>query len=210
MHPWERRLRDLSRLLQNCGDTYFSPDLFRQNTNQFLQTSRTVTFIIQKNKADIPGFDAWYKSTVLQPWAADPVMSWARDARNVIEKEGDLEMKSTLRATVLFSYIADEDMAIEVSRQELLQANVDRLLQFARRKLPPGVADAAVLKIQRRWVANSLPDHELIYALTYVYSQVHGVCRSLAAHLRTALDSSVPHPTTIDLNRPWSCGGRLV
>lgn len=198
MRPWERRLRDLAQLLRNCGETYFSPDLFRQNTNQFLQTSRTVTFIIQKNKADIPDFDVWYKANVLQPWASDPVMSWAKDARNVIEKEGDLEMQSTLRATVLYSYISDEDMVIEVNRRELLQANIDRLLQAARQKLPPGIADAAVLKIQRRWVANTLPDRELIYALTYAYSQLHMVCSSLAAHLNSAMDSSIPHPTTID------------
>lgn len=198
MRPWERRLCDLAQLLRNCGETYFSPDRFRQNTNQFLQTSRTVTFIIQKNKADIPDFDAWYKANVLHPWASDPVMSWAKDARNVIEKEGDLEMQSTLRATVLYSYLSTEDMMIEVTRQELLQANIKRLLQTARQRLPPGIADAAVLKIQRRWVANTLPDRELIYALTYAYSQVHRVCSSLAAHLNSALDSSVPHPTTID------------
>jgi hypothetical protein len=94
MFPWERRLRDLARLLCNCGDTYFSPDLFRQNINQFLQTSRTVTFIIQKNKADVPAFDQWYQAQVLTSWAGDSVMTWAKDARNVIEKEGDLEMHS--------------------------------------------------------------------------------------------------------------------
>jgi len=198
MRPWERRLRDLAELLRNCGKTYFLPDLFRQNTNQFLQTSRTVTFIVQKNKATIPAFDAWYKANVLQPWATDPVMSWAKDARNVIEKEGDLEMQSTLQATVIFSYIPDQDMVLAVSRKELVQASIERLLQVAVRELPPGIADAAVLKIQRRWVANTLPDQELIYALTYAYSQLHRVCNSLAAHLNSALDSSVPHPTMID------------
>lgn len=198
MRPWERRLRDLAQLLRNCGETYFSPDLFRQNTNQFLQTSRTVTFIIQKNKATIPDFDFWYKANVLDPWATDPVMSWAKDARNVIEKEGDLEMQSMLQITVLYSYLSDEDMVLEVTREELLQASIDRLFQTARRKLPPGIADAAVLKIQRRWVANTLPDRELIYAFTYAYSQLHRVCNALSAHLSSALDSSVPHPTTID------------
>jgi len=48
--PWERRLKDLSHLLKCCIDTYFDPELFRLNLNQFLQTARTVTFIIQKNK----------------------------------------------------------------------------------------------------------------------------------------------------------------
>ena len=122
-------------------------------------------------------------------------MFWAKEARNVVEKEGDLDMQSSLRATVLFSYESTEDMIIEVSRQELLQTNIDRLLQAARRKLPPGIADAAVLRVERRWVANSLPNHELIYALTYAYAQLHQVCCSLATHLNSALDSSVPHPT---------------
>ncbi|KVG53727.1 hypothetical protein WS79_28995 [Burkholderia territorii] len=107
-------------------------------------------------------------------------------------------MQSTLRATVLYSYLSDEDMVLETSRKELLKADIDRLFQVALRKLPPGIADAAVLKIQRLWVANSLPDCELIYALTYAYSQLHRVCRDLAAHLDSELDASIPHPTEID------------
>ncbi|NYF22310.1 hypothetical protein HDC36_003786 [Xanthomonas sp. JAI131] len=198
MRPWERRLRDLAQLLSNCGETYFSPERFRQTINQFLQTSRTVTFIIQKNKATIPEFESWYKTNVLQPWATDPIMSWAKDARNVIEKEGDLDMQSTLQATLLYSYSSDEDMVLEVTREELLKATTDRLLQIAGRQLPPGIADSAVLKIQRRWVANTLPDRELIFALTYVYAQLYRACSTLAAHLESALDPSVLHPTTID------------
>lgn len=198
MRPWERRLRDLAQLLRNCGETYFSPDRFRQNTNQFLQTSRTVTFIIQKNKGTIPGFDTWYKDNVLQPWATDQVMSWAKDSRNVIEKEGDLEMQSTLQVAVFYSYDDDEDMILEVTRKELLQASVEQLLKAAHGRLPAGIVDAAVLRIKRRWVANTLPDRELIYAFTYVYSQLHQVCSALAKHLGTALDQSIPHPTSID------------
>ena len=198
MQPWERRLRDLSQLLRNCGETYFSPDRFRQNTNQFLQTSRTVTFIIQKNKAEIPNFDSWYKANVLQPWASDQVMSWAKDSRNVIEKEGDLDMQSTLQVAVLFSYDSEEDMIIEVGRRELLQAGVEQLLKAAHRVLPRGVIDAAVLKMQRRWVANTLPDRELIYSLTYTYAQIYRVCEALAKHLGGTLDPSIPHPTEAD------------
>jgi hypothetical protein len=33
-----------------CAATYFDHELFRLNTNQFLQTARTVTFLIQKNR----------------------------------------------------------------------------------------------------------------------------------------------------------------
>ena len=90
--PWERRLKDLSFVLANCAQTYFDPELFRMHTNQFLQTARTVTFIIQKNKGGIPEFEAWYSSEVQENWRMDEVMLWARDARNKIEKVGDLEL----------------------------------------------------------------------------------------------------------------------
>jgi hypothetical protein len=174
------------------------PDRFRQNTNQFLQTSRTVTFIIQKNKASIPGYEAWYADAVLKAWAKDPVMTWAKDARNVIEKEGDLEMFSALRVSVLHSHRLTDDMVLETARHELLKADVDRLLHVAMSSLPPGIADAAVLKIQRRWVANTLPDHELIYAFTYAYAEHYRVCTALADQLGAKLDPTIPHPTDMD------------
>jgi hypothetical protein len=198
MHPWERRLADLSRLLASCGETYFAPDLFRQNTNQFLQTSRTVTFIIQKHKAEIPDFDVWYKSRVLTPWGTDVIMNWAKDARNFIEKEGDLEMHSSLRASAVFSHRASEDVVLSITRVELLKANLDRLMHFARTKLPPALADGAVLKIERRWVANSLPSYELISAMTYAYSRIYEVCVALTHHLGDFPDKSLPHPTSLD------------
>lgn len=198
MLAWERRLRDLSKLLENCGETYFSPDLFRQNTNQFLQTSRTVTFIIQKNKADIPKYEKWYSDNVLAPWKSDKLMTWAKDARNVIEKEGDLEMYSFLSTSVIFSHLPEQDLIIEAPKQFLVQADIDKIAKLAKSVLPPGVLDAAVLQIERRWVVNSLPEHELISALTYIYSNIFHLCFDLAKHLGGELDESIPHPTELD------------
>lgn len=210
MKPWERRLGDLAQLLQNCAETYFAPDRFRQNTNQFLQTSRTVTFIVQKNKSEIPDFACWYNGSVLAPWSTDPIMSWAKNARNVIEKEGDLNMQSTLRASVLFSYLSAEDMVVETTRKELLQADLNKLLHFAKTKLPSAIADAAILKIERRWIANSLPDRELLHAMTYAYARHHEVCTSLASHLGSKLEPSVPHPTSLDPNVNDAASARFI
>lgn len=210
MHPWERRLRDLSQLLKNCRETYFDPDLFRQNTNQFLQTSRTVTFIIQKNKHNIRDFDSWYKARVLVPWGTDAIMNWAKDARNVIEKEGDLDMYSELHTSLLFSHDECSDMVLSTTRTELLKADLDKLVKYAKAVLPPGIADAAVLKIERRWVANSLINHELGQALTYAYSRVFEVCADLAHHLGGKIDTSVPHPTDLDSLSKNSSGTRYI
>jgi len=125
-------------------------------------------------------------------------MTWAKDSRNVIEKEGDLEMHSSLRMTLVFSYLASEDLVVPNTRAELVAANTKRLLRLANAKLPTGVADAAVLRIERRWVANSLPSQELVYALTYVYARLYEVCTSLARQLGTKLADAVPRPTELD------------
>ena len=165
--PWERRLKDLALILDNCFNHYFEPELFRLNLNQFLQTSRTITFIIQKNKEDIPQFDEWYKDNIQKPLMQSPLMKWAKDSRNKIEKQGDLEMFSTASAKLIFSYDDTEDVEF-LSCNSMLSINVKRLVRIARKDLPTGVLDASAIKVERRWVGDSLPDWELLHALTAI------------------------------------------
>jgi hypothetical protein len=198
MRPWERRLADLAHLLKVCHATYMEPDLFRMNTNQFLQTSRTVTFIVQKNKASIPNFAQWYQSTVIDPWRKDTVMIWARDARNSIEKEGDLELNSKLNLTLLFSYLSETDIRIGCGRSELLVAGIKKLVRLAQKKLPTGVGDAAIVKIERRWVTASLASMELLQALTYIYARLYDMCLDLATKLSGVLASNIPDASEFD------------
>ena len=183
--PWERRLKDLSILLRNCASTYFDPDLFRMNTNQFLQTSRTVTFIIQKNKSSINDFESWYKNNVIDPWSSDVVMKWAKDSRNIIEKRGDLEINSHLEVSLVYSYLDKEDLTINVGKRELLQYGVKKLVRFAQKNLPSGISQDTVLKISRTWITTGLSDWELLHALTYVYGKQYETHIKLCEHLKT-------------------------
>jgi hypothetical protein len=198
MHRWERRLADLAHLLESCSATYFAPDLFRMNINQFLTTARTVTFLIQKDKASIPDFSHWYSEAVLKPWSCDATMTWAKNSRNQIEKEGDLDLHSRLEVRLIYSYLEDQDLVLTCSKQDVVGANIKRLMRFAEKRLPSGVSDAAVLKIERGWVANSLPDQELLQALIYIYSQIRSVAASLATHLGGKIHHAISDPTDFD------------
>ena len=130
--PWERRLKDLSHLLNSCTKTYFDPELFRLNLNQFLQTSRTVTFIIQKNKREIEDYDTWYQKNIIEKLNNDSLMTWAKNSRNTIEKQGDLEMYSEAKATLISSYIEEND--IEITTQEsLLGIGIKKLVRVAQK-----------------------------------------------------------------------------
>lgn len=196
MQPWERRLNDLWLLLERCHATYMEPELFRLNTNQFLQTSRTVTFIIQKNKDSIPGFDAWYQPIVAS-WGSDKVMDWAKDSRNKIEKEGDLDLHSTLDMTLFWSYIVEQDAKISTGRAELLTAGTKRLIRLAQKGLPSGALGSAAVRIERKWVANTLPEWELLQAFTYIYTTLHHLCKELSHRIGAQMDGAIPAPTEL-------------
>src|SRR5690606_27547812 len=173
---------------------YMEPELFRLNTNQFLQTSRTVTFIVQKNKDSIPDFDAWYQP-IAASWGSDKVMGWAKDSRNKIEKEGDLDLHSTLDMTLFWSYIVEQDAKISTGRAELLHAGTKRLVRLARKQLPSGVVASSAVRIERKWVANTLPDWELLQAFTYIYTTLYHLCQALSQRIGAQMDRAIPDPT---------------
>lgn len=199
--PWERRLEDLASTFGSCASTYFSPELFRRNTNNFLQTARTITFLVQKNKSDIPSFNAWYEKNVIAAWKNDKIMQWAKEARNTIEKEGDLELHSSLSVALLFSYLEEEDVTVKCGADELLYAGVRKLVRFAQKQLPTGVADAAALKIERSWVTSKLSSYELLHALGYVYSRLYDCCLSLTIHLQRPFPDTIPEPSEVTVMR---------
>ncbi len=199
MHRWEKRLADLAHILGVCRSMYFEPEIFRININHFLTTARTVTFLIQKEKANIPEFETWHQVNIQEPWRADPIMNWDKDSRNQIEKEGDLELHSELSVSLIYSYIEEQDIVLACDGPQFLGSNVKRLMRFAEKYLPSGVSDASVLKIERRWVANSLPQYELLHALIYIYSRIRTVCLSLASYLGYELSKSIKEPSNFDI-----------
>jgi hypothetical protein len=194
MNPWERRLKDLSQLLLNCETAYLEPDLFRMNMNQFLQTARTVSFLIQKNKTLIENFDRIYMQETVPAWQADEVMKWAKESRNQIEKEGDLELHSTLTVSLLFSFEEHYDLTIPCTATDLVTATTKRLIRYCRQQMPSGISDVAVIRIERRWVANSLPNREVLQALTYIYGRLWACCQQI----NPGMNARIADPTNFD------------
>jgi hypothetical protein len=96
-------IKQVSALWHDALAAYFDPSRFTIALQNCITTSRTVTFILQSHKTAVPGFDDWY-GAYQRKFAADPVIVWARDARNKIEKRGDLEMLSQIRAELIAAY----------------------------------------------------------------------------------------------------------
>jgi hypothetical protein len=171
----DQRLADVHTIWHQAEAAYFDPTGFRLAIQNAIQTLRTVTFILQKHKSIIPNFASWYGDGQ-QPgkWQkrfnAEPLMCWMRDTRNKIEKQGDLEAHSVVRAEIIASYL-EEGPCIEVpahlfdGAEKLLKSVPDSLIREHIRK-------NGALRIQRRWVENTLPGYELLDAVAIAYGKI--------------------------------------
>ncbi|MCP2156410.1 UNVERIFIED_ORG: hypothetical protein J2S29_002796 [Rhizobium sp. SLBN-170] len=169
LHAVDRRLDDLHRQWHQAEQAYFDPEAFRVAIQTAIQTARTVSFILQSNKAIIPEFDVWY-----QAWQerlkAIPLMRWMVDARNRIEKQGDLESHSWVRAEILASHLNEGPR--EDVRADLFDGAKHILENVPKNALGAHILKDGVLRIERRWVENSLPDYELLDAVAIAYGHL--------------------------------------
>ena len=197
----DRRLEDVHQQWHQADAAYFDPEKFRIAIQTSIQTLRTVTFILQSNKNLIPDFQSWY-----QEWQdrlrADALMRWMVDARNRIEKQGDLEAHSVIRAEIVASYL-DEGPSIEFAA-ELFDGPQQLIEKIPANQLGEHIRKHGALRIQRRWVENTLPIHELLDAVAIAYGKLAELVRD--AHRAAGL----PPPVTIDAHsgRQYDEGAR--
>jgi hypothetical protein len=163
----DRRLADVHQLWHQAEQAYFDPEPFRLAIQNAIQTLRTVTFVLQKNKLAVPDFDAWYVQWQ-ENLKSDGRMRWLVDARNKIEKQGDLEAKSFVRAEIVASHL-DEGAAIEVPA-ELFEKIAVLLKTIPKNALGKHIVENGTLRIVRKWVENTLPDHELLDTVAHGYA----------------------------------------
>jgi len=161
----EGRLREAYQHWHSTAKSYDDPEQFRIYLNSCIQALRNVTFVLQKQKREIPHFRTWYSE-----WQdflkKDPIMSWCVSARNQIVKQGDLETHSIARASYLANYLVQPEKDFTADPFSLTEDIAKKIAGL----LPEKWRESGYLKVERRWVADSLPAYELLEALAYVFS----------------------------------------
>jgi hypothetical protein len=75
-----RRMRHAHELWHQALQSYHAPEKFHANLNATIQALRSVTLMLQNEKAVFPDFDEWYG-----PWQQklkdDTLSKWLNDAR---------------------------------------------------------------------------------------------------------------------------------
>jgi hypothetical protein len=118
-------------------------------------------------------------------------MVWAKNARNKIEKQSDLETLSQIRVELIAAYAWNPIT-------HWVPSSVFASLDDIRHAIPTRYRDKHViengtLSIERRWVDIELPDHEILDAMAHVYGQLAKMLISLHEHLGVAIP--VPDPS---------------
>lgn len=197
----DRRLEDVHQHWHQAEQAYFHPEPFRTAIQTTILTLRTVTFILQSNKQEIPDFDAWY-GVWRDRLKADSLMRWMVDARNKIEKQGDLEVNSFVRAEIVASYL-NEGPSVDVPARlfddpTILVQNIPRIA------LREHILKHGILRIQRRWVENTLPEYELLDATAIAYGKIAQIVHG--AHRQMGLE--VPTTTNVETDQQYDEGAR--
>ena len=159
------RLRRAHELWHRTVAAYNDPDEFVLNLNSLLVTLRQVTFMLQKQKDKVPDFEPWYQDWREQ-MGKDAVMTWLRDARNHVEKRGDLDLSSTARVRLVVDWRAQPEFEMEVSPL----AGADEIASVLPVEvLPQELKDDGLVEVERRWVSKDLPGSELAEACAHGY-----------------------------------------
>ena len=138
------------------------PESFRLALNSLIQALRNVTWLLQKRKALLPDFPAWYgewQDSARQ----DSIMAWIVRSRNRIVKEADLELHSRVGVFISLDWVNEMHMTWSLPPRYTTRQILIRLLST--QDIPP----VGVLTVERKWVDRFLPEHELLDACAHAY-----------------------------------------
>lgn len=124
-------------------------------------------------------------------------MAWAKNFCNTIEKQGDLEMYSEAKATFILFYIEENDIEF-ITNESMLNIGIKKLVRLAQKKLLLYLTELFIIKLERRWVANTLKDYELLHALAIIYGRMYNCCNFFGIQINNLMGDDVILLTLFD------------
>jgi hypothetical protein len=165
------RLRQAHLAWHETFEAYPDADEFCRRLNAVIPALRSVTWMLQKEKHGDPDFDSWYEAQQRE-MNADPKLRWLVEARNHIEKKGDLEPHSTAHVTLVAGALESPTLKLEVPPLVGPEGVATLVRATLGDPLPERVKRDMTLRVERRWVLTELPDSEVMEALAHCYGRL--------------------------------------
>ncbi|GAA1963942.1 hypothetical protein [Kitasatospora viridis] len=163
-----RRLMDCHAQWHRLHEVYFDPHEFRLTLNSLVPNLRNVTWLLQKQKAQLAGFEEWYPR-FQQNSGSSEIMRWVVKSRNRITKEADLELLSELQVIWHQDWLK---RTIGTSSKYPPRMSIREIVSEVMRIYRPPFG---TMTVKRRWVDRALPTWELLDATSEAYSRLEGL-----------------------------------
>ncbi|MGW1337168.1 hypothetical protein ACWD7B_23085 [Streptomyces rubiginosohelvolus] len=163
-----KRLMDCHAMWHAMANSYMEPETFRMHLNSLIQGLRNVTFLLQKQKSELPDFTNWYSEFQDQA-KSDPTMRWVVASRNRVVKESDLELLSEVKVRWVADWANKQERTFTFPPRMPSKAILASLLST------PSEKRKGVVTVSRRWVDRALPEQELLNATRKAFIRLCGL-----------------------------------
>jgi hypothetical protein len=137
MNLAQDRIQQGRFFLRQAEDSYESDrNGFRYLLEASIVSARSVTFLLQKQYHDTPGFDEWY-SDIQKELSADPLARFLLEQRNFVLKQGITQIQKAVHITAYITTHAGYSFQIHTIRASLSN-RLRHLLQDVRHYLKEG------------------------------------------------------------------------
>jgi hypothetical protein len=168
-----RRLRQTHELWHQALQSYHNPEKFHANLNAAIQALRSVTLLLQNQKATFPDFDGWYGAWQ-KKLKEDPFSKWLNDARVTVFHVGDLDSYSSAEVKLITwrqEVLSTVSIPIQTPAKLILEnPELLNLLDPSKKKSPD--LEDGFLAIERRWSTQDLEGKEILAVLAHVYGLI--------------------------------------
>lgn len=178
----EQRLYESSKLWADCDENYHDFKEFISSLNGLIQSLRNLTFIIQSYKSIIPNFEGWYVSKQ-DEMRRDAYLRWAHESRNIVVKSSNLKLKSKT-VVELMNWESHPLQTIEI---DPLSENTEIINTYWTGLSVKNLTKALnepIIRIERYWIADNLPEKELLWLTAYCYRYFKNMTLDLYGKIR--------------------------
>lgn len=170
-----RRIKEAEKFWNQACNDYVDLDEFLSSLNALIQALRNITFILQSNKECISDFDQWYEDQRII-MRENKLLKWLHDARTTVVHQADLKLNSTAQVSIVNwvdNILGEFDVDPLTKTEDIIIGLPSELVKEIIKK-----SREPALKIERRWVADSLPQYEILNALAGCYLDIKGIIKS--------------------------------
>lgn len=170
---------------------YHDVDVFRYNLNAFVQSLRSVTFILQSEKDKIPDFDAWYEHKRVK-MKENILLKNFVEGRNIVVHSGMLRAKSNASLGLFRGrkekLCLSSHMSPFMDSKEFLQFAYEHFVGFLIDEEHSSIGEQ--LGIRREWIVEELGDSEVADLCYQAWINIGDVVKD--AHKKLGFNFVIP------------------